>query len=127
MQVFYLKDTVHTDAQGRQTRNERRTDLLFGVDWCRSRGVNLPTADTLALDYDKVFMSNFPVGVMGERELEGVFHDFQGEFMSEAVRSQVCSVVRRSHTSMSVGDIIVDHGHIWFCDCDGWTLIGEVS
>jgi len=55
-----------------------------------------------------------------------VFHDFQGEFMSKFVREQVCSVTRRSHTSMSVGDIVVDHGNIWFCDFCGFTLIGEV-
>jgi len=122
MHVFYLKSTFNG-----LIRDEKRTDWTMGSRFCDRMDSDLPTVADLATDYDKVFMSTESlIEPLNKKTIEGVFHDFQGEFMSKFVREQVCSVTRRSHTSMSVGDIVVDHGNIWFCDFCGFTLIGEV-
>ena len=131
MQVFYLKSTVQEDIHGRQTRNEKRTDWTFGSKFCARMGRPLPTVEDLATDYDKVFMTMDPTdigwGAMDDIDLDEVFRDFQADFMPESVCRQVRNVIRRSHNSMSVGDIVVDHGTLWFCDNDGWTIIGKVN
>ena len=121
MQVWYLKSTV--DESG-LIRNEKRTDFMFGVNWCRERGTVLPSIGNITLDHDLMYVkeSNDP---LTPSNLEQIFHDFQGEFMEDEISHQVRSTPWRSHDSMSVGDIVVDHGKMWFCDSTGWTLISE--
>lgn len=123
MHVFYLKSTVDTDSKGIQFRIEHRTDWSFGPTFCEKMGRDLPTVEDLATDYDKVYMEDNDSPV----DLDSIFHDFQADFMPNDIRDQVMNVVRRSHTSMSVGDIVVDHGNIWMVDSFGFTKIGEVA
>ena len=125
MKVFYIKSTVDEDYMGRQTRNEKRTDWSFGLKTTMNRGGNAPTLADLETDYDLVYDSSLDEtsGFLFDQ----VFERFQGEFMTDSIRRQVFRVRDRSHTSMSVGDIVIHDGKVWFCDSYGFTPIHEVS
>ncbi len=121
MKVYYLKSTVHEDpTTGVQTRDEKRTDWSFGSNFCEKVDTDLPTIADLESDYDLVYSGD------DISNLEDLFKAFQPEFMPPRISANVLEVGHRSHTSMSVGDIVVmDNGEALMCDTFGWLVLVE--
>ena len=117
MKVYYLKSTVSQDGK---IRNEKRTDWSFGSRTCFKRGTDLPNWEDLGTDYDLVYEgSDFD-----DLDIEEIFAKFQVEFMPDFLKVQARSNPWRSHTSMSVGDIVVDNDdRMWYCDSVGFIQI----
>lgn len=120
MKIFYLKSLSHNGI----THNEKRVDWTFGSRFCASTHRPLPNPYDLDTEYDLVY-SDDTGKPLTERDLETVFHDFQGEFMPDHVMDQVLAKFGRSHTSMSVGDIVLDHGKMWMVDSMGFKPLCE--
>ena len=88
-------------------------DLMMGLEFFTERG------HTLDLDETHTYICTTDLD-----DPETIFQSYQGEFASR----DFCDMIRESdatHTSMSVGDVLVEvsTGRVLFCDRFGFTEV----
>lgn len=96
-------------------------DLSMGLNFALKRGVPIPTSREL------LTQTHHRLGVVDETDLEEVFMMMQGERWSP--EGQAAGLIRRlglSHTSMSIGDVVVlPNGKIFMVDSAGFKLLSD--
>lgn len=98
-------------------------DMGMGYDWLVERGgedagmgkvPSVPTYKTLA-------ETHALIGEIGERSLNSIFTMMQGEMWSPGGEARgLISKSGSGHTSMSVGDIVMQGRKLWFVDSMGF-------
>ena len=94
-------------------------DMLMGVDWLRKRNM-LPDPDALDRTHVKI-------GTLQEQDPDRVYHMMQGEMWSPNGEARdFISASGSSHTSMSIGDIVVIGGKVLIVDRVGFEDLRKV-
>lgn len=121
--VFYAgnvsKDTFYFDENLRQQRTDYGNtiaDIRMGYSWL--------TKIHSVFDVTKILDTHTLVMKIHANDEEEVFYMMQGENMSSLYRKFINST-GADHTSMSVGDILINDktGEFLFCDCEGFVRI----
>jgi len=98
-------------------------DMGMGYEWLVERGGedagmgNVPHVPT----YKTLAETHVLIGEIGERNLDSIFTMMQGEMWSP--RGEARGLISKSgsgHTSMSVGDIVMQGRKLWFVDNMGF-------
>ena len=96
-------------------KDKHGRDLLMGTKFLKKQGLALPTLKTLS-------QTHVLIGEIGETNKSKVFRMMQGEAWSpQGEANRIISKAGVGHTSMSVGDIIMQGGKIWMVDRMGFT------
>jgi len=118
--IFYAgsveKAETDVDCRERTEHGWKMADLHMGLDFYLNQGHKSPHYGNLLETHTKIGDTTL--------KLHEIFQAFQGEFCGDEFR-KIISEVGATHTSMSVGDIIVDRcgGQMYFCDSCGFTKL----
>jgi len=128
--IYYAgrKDMPETnEANTRRTEHgHKMCDLRMGIDFFKEHcGWSFPTETDIATrEVNLVDFGYTHVGTTTLTDLERIFVVFQGEYMDvELVRDMLDAGA--THTSMSVGDVLVEvgTGRVLFCDRFGFVEV----
>jgi len=119
--IFYAgnvtKPEVNNDQEEIRTdHGHKLADMRMGWKFYQERG-HLLLKGSLCKTHTFV-------GTTDQMNKDHVFLDYQGENV-DANFSQLIRECGATHTSMSIGDVLIDslNGDMWFCDHYGWTKI----
>lgn len=118
--IFYAGSVSIPEENPERTKRtvhgERMVDLRMGLDFYTNAG-HIILRGTLPITHTFIGTSTLS-------NKEDVFEAFQGEFCGVDFHQTVRDA-GATHTSMSVGDIIIDREtkEMWFCDRSGWVRV----
>lgn len=112
-------DEANETCTERTDHGHKMCDIRMGLDFARERGHDIPLTISDLEDFGYTY-----VGTTTLNDPERVFCTFQGEYMNEALRHSL-RILGARHTSMSVGDVLVEvgTGRVLFCDRFGFVEV----
>lgn len=127
---LFLQERIRSNDQNFQsgdveiwyTRRESFRDLSMGFHFCEKHGL-LPDLENLDRTHSFVAAVSGPKDV---EEMDSYFTRFQGDFISGNFQTVVHDF-NLSHTSMSVGDLIVIDRTVWMVNSCGFAFLGVQS
>ena len=120
--LYASRSDMPEASEDRMTRTDhghKMCDIRMGLDFAREQGHDIPRSISDLENFGYTY-----VGTTTLKDPEEVFRCFQAEFMNEALRREVVLLGAR-HTSMSVGDILIEvgTGRVLFCDRFGFVEV----
>ena len=100
----------------RTAHGENMADVRMGWDYLHKMGLIFPKYEEELLDFGYTC-----VGSTFLTDKDKIFQQYQVENMNTVTLNMV-NIAKPIHTSMSVGDVLIDFetNQMWFCDNFGW-------